>query len=302
MKRLLAALLLASQAAWGQNRPSPAPISAPPGVSAAPLPAAPAVAPTGACEGKLGEGPPSVVCFDPGHRLYVSGGTDGFGLGIQLRHEVKTDDPGVTWRTEHGVVRAISTDDRFRGVVYEGRFLRHSREGYLLFPGNPPRRLPVPFDVGLELAAGRVEGRRSEAELRLNAVRGALMVDLARSDTFRRRATVGAVTRWDMKIDRERRTITEQAVAPFTVGAVGLYVESASGLTLAGLSGEAGYATLGRGVGWRPVLGLELIVERVLLALNDLPLSVYGLGRYEEPGAGLRGEIGLRFSLLAGAR
>jgi hypothetical protein len=243
-----------------------------------------------------------VVCFDPGHRLYLSVGTDGFGLGIQLRHEVKTDDPGVTWRTEHGVLRVTSTDERFRGAVYEGRFLRHSREGNLLFPGNPPRRLPVPFDVGLELAAGRVDGRRSEAEVRLNAVRGALLVDFSRSDTFRRRAAVGAVTRWDLRVDRERRTITEQAVAPFTVGHVGLYVESASGLTLAGLSGEAGYATLGRKAGWRSVLHVDLTLERVLLAFNDLPLSLYVLGRFEEPGGGLRGEIGLRFSLLAGAR
>ncbi|MDW8251927.1 MAG: hypothetical protein RMJ98_21740, partial [Myxococcales bacterium] len=214
----------------------------------------------------------------------------------------KTDDPGIFWRAEHGILRVTSTDQRFRGSLYEGRFLRHSREGYLLFPGNPSRRLVVPFDVGLELFAGRVDGRSTETDVRLNGVRGALLADFSRSDTFRRRLALGAVTRWDLRVDREQRAITEQAVAPFTMGHVGVYMESASGLTLAGLNGEAGYATLGRRVGWRPVLQLDVTVERIVLAFNDLPLSLYALGRFEEPGGGLRGELGLRFSLLAGAR
>ena len=214
--------------------------------------------------------------------LAARGGTAGLGWGIQLRHEIRTDEPGLTWRVEHGVLRGSVAADRLRGAVYEGRFLRHSREGYLLFPGSPPRRVPVPFDVGLETAAGRVEGRRSQDELRLTAVRGALLVDLARSDTFRRRAALGTVARWDLRLDRERQAIVEQSVAPFSVGMLGLYAESADGLTLASLSSEAGYATLGKGGGWRPLLAVELTVERTLLAVNDHPLNLYATGRFEE--------------------
>lgn len=288
MKRLIAALLLVSSGAWGQSPPPPPETP-------------PEKAERAECDGGLGDGPPSVVCFDPGHRLYVSGGSDGLGWGIQVRHTVRTDDPGVFWRMEHGILRATSAADRFRGAAYEGRFLRHSREGYLLFPGNPPRRISVPFDVGLETAAGRVEGRRSSDELQLNAVRGALLMDFSRSETFRRRFALGVVARWDMTLSRERRTIPEQVVAPFSLGYLSLYAESANGLTLVGLNGEGGYATFGRGTGWRPVVHAELFFERTLLAFNDRPLSVYALGRYDHPGE-IRGELGVRVALLAGAR
>jgi hypothetical protein len=285
MKRLGLALWLATAVAQGQPAQGP-----------------PAANPPERCEANLGEGPPSVLCFDPGHRLYLSGGTAGLGWGIQLRHLIRTDDPGLHWRSEHGLLRGTVAADRFRGAVYEGRFLRHSREGYLLLPTSPPRRIPVPFDVGLETSVGRLEGRLSSDEIRMNAVRGALLLDFARSDTFRRRAALGAVARWDLLVDRRAPSVREQAIAPFSVGLLSLYAESASGLTLAQVQAEAGYATLGRGSGWRPVITVELTVERVLLALNDLPLSVYAAGRHDEPGEGFRAELGLRWALLSGRR
>lgn len=311
MKRAAASLLAASLLALAPTATAQLP-SAPAAPMEAPYKEAPTprdAAPAGpACQRLLGEGPPSSVCFDPGHRLYLGGAAEGPGWGaqlswgVQLRHEVRTDDPGTRWRVEQGIARGAYSSERYRGVVYEGRFMRHSREGYLLLPGSPPRRLSVPFDVGLETSVGRLSGKLAEPSVRLNAVRGALLMDFARSETFRYRAALGPVARWDMVADRDRRSITEQAVAPFTVGYLSLYVESPDGLTLASLGGEAGYATLGSQGGWRRLITAEVTVERILLALNDRPVSLYALGRYDNPGDGLRGEIGLRFALFTRTR
>lgn len=288
MRRFLLGWILVSRTALGQSLPeSPS------------LPEQQAVEKS--CHQELGEGPSASICFDPGRRLYLSGGSGGIGWGLQLRHTIRTEDAGVSWRMEHGVLRGSVATDRFRGVVYEGRFLRHSREGYLLLPGAPPRRLAVPFDVGLETGAGQVEGRRSKDELSLGAIRGALLLDFARSNTFLRRVSVGVVARWDLQLSREQKNVQKQAVSPFSMGYLGLYIESADGLTLAGLSGEAGYETVSQGIGWRPQVRVDANVERVVVAFNDHPLSVYVSGRYEHPGE-LRGEVGLRIALLTGDR
>lgn len=299
---LLAASLLAAPKVSAQQPPAQQPGEPAAQAQEAAVPPAQAPqAPGDECLRALGEGPRSSVCFDLGSRLYVSGGLGGVGFGIQVRRLTRTDEPGTTWRSEHGILRGITWMDRYRGALYEGRFMRHSREGYLLFPGNPPRRLPVPFDVGLETTALRVEGYRSQPDTRVNVVRGALLADFSRSDDFTRRLALGAVARWDATVRRSNRDVTEQSVAPFTVGYLGLYLESASGLTLASLGAEAGYATLGK-QGFKRHISAELVVERVLLALNDHPVSLYGLGRYDDPGQGLRGEIGLRLALLGGSR
>lgn len=281
MKRLVVAAALAATTAQAQEPPAP--------------PATPAPEP---CQQRLGDGPPSATCFDPGHRLYLSGGTDGLGWGIQLRNLGRTDEPDTTWRSEHGLLRGSTTGSRYRGALYEGRFMRHSRQGYLLLPGSPPRRLSVPFDVGLETAVARVSGLNHDPLARVNVVRGALLADFSRSDSFRYRAAIGPVARWDIVADRTKKAATEQAIAPFTVGYASFYLESKNGLTLASLSGEAGYATIAASRLWRRQLAAEISFERVLVALNDRPLSLYALGRYEQPGDGLRAEVGVRLALF----
>ena len=56
------------------------------------------------------------------------------------------------------------------------------------------------------------------------------------------------------------------------------------------------------------VVGLYLIWSlipvgiAILFAFNDRPLSLYGTARYETPGDGLRGEIGLRLALFTRQR
>ena len=247
------------------------------------------------------DGTASARCFDPGFRLYLGGGSEGVEAGIQLRGVARTDDPGTTWRHEHGIARVAWSPVAARGVVYEGRYLRHSREGYLLFPGNPPRHLSVPFDVGLESTVGRIDVHDGEARARLNAGRVALLADLARSASFRRRAAIGAVARWDMVLDRDQGAARLQTVSPFSVGYLSLYAESENGLTLGSFSGELGTTRgVGGGIaGWHRHLTAEATVERVLFALNDRPVSLYLLGRYDESnGRGLGGEVGVRLALL----
>lgn len=280
-------------------------LAAPARAQDAARPEAPDTAPPTACRLAAPDGSESATCFDPGNRLYVGGGLHGGEVGIQRRGQATTDDPGTTWRVEHGLLRGAFGPGAWRAQLYEGRYMRHSREGYLLLPGNPPRRLSVPFDVGFESTVGRFEGKPGDSEMRGSVVRGALLADLSRSETFRRRLALGVVGRWDVVADRERRAVTEHAVSPFTVGLLGLYAESEDGLTLGSVSGELGAATLpGRGGGgWRRHLLIEATIERVLVSFNDRPLSLYLGGRYDEQsGRGLQGEVGLRLALLTRRR
>jgi catechol 2,3-dioxygenase-like lactoylglutathione lyase family enzyme len=247
------------------------------------------------------DGSPYAICIDPGNRLFVSGSNLGAGAGFSVRHTVSTVDPGVTWRMEHRGLYASAGPSRFGGAVYEGRFIRHARDGRLVFPSNPPVQLSVPFDIGAEASVGRVSGFWSDGKAEVGAVRAAALADFARATSFRGRAAIGAVVRWDMTVDREQRKVDEQRVAPFTVGVLSLYAESESGLTLARLTAEGGTISSTAGGFRRHLLG-EIEVERVLVTLNDLPVSLYAAGRYEGAALGLVGELGVRFAVLSASR
>ena len=253
------------------------------------------------CTALARDGLPYATCFDPGNRLVLSLTTEGVGAGVALRHTVGTDDPAVTWRFEHELLAGAAGPARWQGTVYAGRYLRHSRDGHLVLPTSPPRRLFLPFDVGAEAAVGRVAGEVGSPAVRLGAVRAAALVDLSRSADGRRRAAIGPVVRWDLRLDREARRVDEHRVAPFTLGVLELFAEDRAGLTRALATVEAG-ATWSSAGGWGRALFAEAALERVVLALNDRPLALYLAARWEDPGAGGVAEAGVRFSLFGRRR
>lgn len=253
------------------------------------------------CRTDDGRGGTIVSCFDPGNRLRLDATSAGVGGGLDLRHRVGTDDPRIHYRLEHAIASGVIGATRYDATLYSMRFVRHSENGYLVIPTSPPRQLSLPFDLGLEATALHVEGLRHEAPVKVGVVRVALLADFARSSDGRFRLAIGPAMRWDASFDRVTRSTIENDVAPFTIGALSAYAESSDGLTLGRLSAEAGFERFGE-LGSRRVLRAEASVERVILALNDHPLSVYAAGRAEDPGRGVVGEIGVRFALLTKGR
>ena len=84
-------------------------------------------------------------------------------------------------------------------------------------------------------------------------------------------------------------------MAPFSLAALDLRVESRNGLTHAGLRAEAG-GEWSTEAGWRRRLGAEAEVERVVLAVQDRPLSIFVSGDYEPSDESLSGLVGLRLA------
>ena len=290
---------------------------------------APAAGP--ACEaGPAGDRFPT--CFDLGTRLYVGGdaawreggdgeGDDGGGdlapvgtFGLAVRHVVTTEDPAVWWRLEHVVLESRVGRGLVDGAAYRGRYIRHSRDGRIVLPTSPPRKIFLPFDLGAEVdvgtlravrgAGGVEEGGKGGAEL--GVVRTGLFLEVLRSPSFRHRLALGAVGRWDVSIEEADGdpgggggglNATEQRVAPFTMGMLAGHIESASGLTMLDLSAEGG-RTWSSETGWHWGWSGRASLERILVALDDRPLSIVGELKRTDPG-GWSAAAGLRIALWA---
>ena len=235
------------------------------------------------------------VCFDPGNRVFASAGTGGYGGELRVRHRLSPE-PGIWWRLEHRALAAVASGERLRGVVYQGRYLRHARDGHIVFPLRPTKKIFLPFNVGAEAEVGRLDWRYADDALDLGAVRAALLFELTRASHVRRRVAVGVVARWDMRLGEDISTVREHAVAPLSRALLDAYLESRDGLTLAGLRVEAGTAWSSER-GWQQSVTAEANVERVLIALNDRPLALFVAGGYDGEDTGWRGEVGLRFAL-----
>jgi hypothetical protein len=253
------------------------------------------------CVQRDGQGLPYAVCFDLGNRLAFTAATDGFGGELDLRHVLTTDDTGVTWRFEHrGFVTSVGypgVNHDYTATLYDARYTRHSREGYLTIPTFPPRKVRVPFDVGAEATVMRVSGRTDSTLATIRAIRAGAFVDLARSTDFRRRLTIGTAVTWDVDVEGGQVEVLEHRLAPFTTLAIDGYIESKTGLTRAGARAEGGL-TWSDLDGWQRTLEATASIERVLVAVNDRPLTLYVEGRYSDPGAGLTVAAGVRFAVF----
>jgi hypothetical protein len=236
---------------------------------------------------------PFAVCFDLGNRLRLDAASDGVGGAVQLRHTFAGDDPDVTWRLEHDIAATRATRDAIRATAYSGRYVRHSADGHLVLPFGRPRKLFLPFDLGAEAQVGTIEASAARDDVELGAVRTAALVELSRAAHFRRRLAVGAAARWDVELDRESREARAHTVAPFTLAMIDVRAETEDGLTAAGLRAEGGgsWSTADKW-GWRARADAE--VERVVIAVQDRPLSIFLGGSYDPVDAELSGFIGVR--------
>ena len=262
-----------------------------------------AVAPSPAraeCTGTTRSGGRFALCFDPGNRASITAGSDGVGGAIALRHVIRfADEPDLVWKMEHvlGEGTHAGWEDRFAGVVYRGRDVRHARDGHIVLPLGTPRKVFLPFDIGALAEVGAIRWRAADDTASIGVVKTAALIDLARSRTFRRRLAIGPVARWDVEARRDPIAVARHIVAPFSSGIANLQLESRTGRLVGDLRVEAGTAWTSD-AGWRPEATAEATVERIVLAVNDRPIALVLGARYESATDEATARVGARVVLF----
>ncbi|HTR49233.1 MAG TPA: hypothetical protein VMJ10_00920 [Kofleriaceae bacterium] len=259
-----------------------------------------AVAHADPCTGTTDAGARFATCFDPGNRLVLDAATSGFGGGIAIRHDITfEDEPDLIWKMSHELANAEWApldNNRFDGLLYRGIYVRHSRDGHVVLPTDPPKKIFLPFDIGALVEVGRLE-THSPTSATLGIVETAALVDLARSRSARWRAAIGPSASWRVELDRMPLAISDHAIAPFSSLLVDLHGESDDGLWIGEARGEAGYFWhLDRG--WLVEERAEASLERVVLAIDDRPVALYAAVRYESAYAETIAGLGVRFAVF----
>lgn len=250
------------------------------------------------CTGVSSAGP-FALCFDPGNRVSVTAGTDGFGGALALRQVIHFDDePDLVWKLEHTLLDATHAGftDRFRGTVYRGYFMRHARDGHIVLPLGVPKKVFLPFDVGGFAEIGTVTWR-DEPTTRIGVVNMAGLIDLSRTRTFRRRITLGPSARWEVDVMQSPRAIAQHFVAPFSTAMMNIHLESANGRLVGDLRAEVGLVWTNL-EGWKPAARAEAHIERIMLAINDRPISLVLGVRYESETDEAIARVGARIVLF----
>ncbi|MGE0397242.1 MAG: hypothetical protein AB7T06_11020 [Kofleriaceae bacterium] len=242
------------------------------------------------CTGVTDAGSRFVTCFDLGNRLTVNAGTEGVGGAISLRHVVTFDDePDLIWKLEHRITdttHALLTN-AFDGTIYRGRYIRHARDGHIVLPLGTPKKIFLPFDIGALAEFGALRWRDDASPVEVGMVKVGALIDFSRTRTFRRRFSIGPVSRWDVRLERDpdgdlmpRLAVDEHVVAPFTTGMLELAFESLEGRTAGVFRIEAGTVWSTRH-GWQPEARAEAELERIVIAINDRPVSLVLGARYQ---------------------
>jgi hypothetical protein len=253
------------------------------------------------CTGITKSGGRFATCFDNGNRASITAGTAGFGMGVAIRHTVKFDDePDLVWKLEHAGLEANHAvfEDRFTGVVYRGRFLRHARDGHIVIPLGTPKKVFLPFDVGAFAEVGRIDWWPDRAT-RIGVIKAAPLIDLARTRDFKRRIAIGPLARWQVQVEdpRDPLAISDHVVSPFSAGLLELHLESSNGRTTGDVRIEAG-STWHTATGWEPEARAEATVERIVLAINDRPIALTLNVAYESATSEATAGVGARIVLF----
>lgn len=270
------------------------------------------------------DGLPFRVRFDTDHRLFVGvfanlrsrdgGGTPtpGFEMGLLLRSPTPDADWEVFWKRQHEIAHlafrptgAGTPGIAVEGRLYRGTFIRQSPNGSLTIPTAPPIRFPVPFDIGVLIELGRLDGvawpQPAGPGLVAGVVRGDVLADFWRSHKHGRWLAVGVGARYDLALDRDAAGALRQdhRVAPMTALTVTAHTRSTDGL-------RAGFIDAGGAYRWSSVRGweqdwrAEAEAEIIPLAINDRPLSLFVHASAEvgggTDGADLRTLVGVRFA------
>lgn len=244
------------------------------------------------------EGKPFVTCFDPWRGLEL-GGAGGFGVagaegvftaGIRIRGERDSrSKQDSTWLNLHRLgavtVRSVGNRPAVQVTGYQGHFRRHVREGVLLFPTTPPRSIPFPLDIAFETQVFGYERRQAEGTgFALEPVRLGVMLDPLRSASGRFHLGVGVTGGYRLRLTGGA---LEHDITPLTAATVRLNLEGEDGLWAIRGAGTAGWTFAPGAVQGVVRAHGELDLSRVLVAINDQPVSLFlhAEGAWNDAGA-----------------
>lgn len=254
------------------------------------------------------------TCFDPGNGLDLSlgaaagreepvrGGAADLRLGLRWRSDLRSRTGNLEWLRDmtflEGRALLVSGDVEpraARALAWRGVFVRHRASPFLLVPGPRPLRFPFPFDVGLLVEVGGAAWERPRPrDADLVPLRSALLLDLGGHGPLRRLA-FGPEVAWTVHVSETENAT--HAIVPFTAGLVDVRLESRDGLSSLGLVARGGSSLAVPG-GAEGFLEGTLALERVVLAVNDVPLALWAEGTWRGGASGRGGEVA--FGLRAG--
>ncbi len=222
--------------------------------------------------------------FDQGSRWYAgalvsvdlaSEAEYGFEAGFRHRQRLDWPDEEVSWKIDQRALslRLVPAEAlRVEATLYEGRYHRWTRESRIVVPTTPPKYIPFPMNVGIEGTLGKLElSPRADGALGELAVQHAQVVfDFWRKEAMTSHALLGVGPSWDMRLFRSG---VDQIVAPMSRLTVALHHEWAAGRQVLDVDAEGSWA-LTVGQGWGPRGRASARYEWVVLAINDLPVSV----------------------------
>lgn len=246
------------------------------------------------------------TCFERGNALELSlggawgtreptlGGATELRAGLRWRKDVRTPSGDLEWLRDMSFLdaRALltatgSVPRSATALLWRGVFVHHRASPFLLVPG-PNLRLPFPFDVGLLVEAGAATWDAARPrDVALAPLRAALLLDVGGHGVLRRLA-FGPEVAWTARVSED--AATEHGLAPFTSGVVDGRAESADGLAAARLTVRGGSSLLVSG-GTEGFLEARVAVERVVVALNDVPVALYAEGTFLGGASGRGAEI-----------
>ncbi len=236
------------------------------------------------------------VRFDPSSRVWLGGvvaaipgatrgavvaGLEG-SIDYERRSESGPRGERVRWQLDHRVL----TTTIYPGVgpllapmdatLYRGTYLRHAERAYLTFPSSPPRRVPFPFDIGLDVALGSLWVPAGPDEtVRIGAARTGVVLDPWRSGVVGRSLELALVARYDLDwAPGVPGAKLVHRIAPLTSPQARLRWQDDAGLTR--ISMQAAWIPQWSSAGAFRADAAEAHgrVERVLVAVNDQPLAL----------------------------
>lgn len=231
----------------------------------------------------------------------------------------------ITWQIDHRFVsgwihpvrRVYQPLRAFDATLYSVTALRHDELPSIVLPSSPPMSVAFPFDVGFETQLGQVsvperlpvslaDGGRLPL-VRVGVSHAAMILDPWRSGVVGRSFEIAIGARYDLDVHGGPTLHTPKVlhrVAPMTATSLRFRTQSDDGLWLVDCRAEVVPHWTSESI-WKVAAAGSARIERIVLALNDEPITAMLEGGYRlTPGTrdvgltqDIRVSLGLSFNL-----
>jgi len=246
------------------------------------------------------------VAFDPGHRWLVGGswsasvgghGRSEQGMGriearLLHRHLLGFPEEDVAWKMYQEILSVRlwegGAPERplVRLLAYRGTFVRWMKSGFVTIPSSPPKRIPFPLSIGVEVAAGELRTLpESVLAAEIGVVRSEVLFDFWRSRSMGSFAQVGMGPSYDLWLlcPEAGDVGLAHVVAPFSLATASFHHEWWGGKQAVDVRTAFAWAW-SSAAGFGPRASASAEYEVVLLAVNDHPVSLFAEAEYHFEG------------------